>query len=94
MSEEQQPNETPTQAVNNELTERVNNAFIANGYTLLNGGTDNVIMIKGEKESSIDGRNSVDMLLTLEGMEEMSKTLRAEADSIPKPEEKTDAHEE
>jgi hypothetical protein len=89
MSEEQQPNETPTQVVNNELTERVNNAFIANGYTLLNGGTDNVIMISGDKDEK-----SVDLLLTLEAMEEVSKTLRAEADSIPKPEEKTDGHEE
>jgi hypothetical protein len=68
------------QLVNNELTERVNNAFIANGYTLLNGGSDNVIMIKGEKENSLDGKNSVDVLLTLEGMEEVSKTLRAEVD--------------
>lgn len=87
MSEEQQPNET-TQAVNNELTERVNNAFIANGYTLLNGGTDNVVMVRGEKNDK-----SADMLLTLEGMEEVSKTLRAEADSINKPE-PTDGHEE
>jgi hypothetical protein len=72
MSEEQQPNET---MVNNELTERVNNAFIASGYTLLNGGSDNVIMISGDKDDK-----SVDVLLTLEGMEEVSQTLRSEAD--------------
>ena len=90
MSEEQQPNET-TQVVNNELTERVNNAFIANSYTLLNGGSDNVIMIKGDKESAINGINSVDVLLTLEGMEEVSKTLRAEADNKP---ESSDGNEE
>jgi len=77
MSEQLQPNETPTQLVNNELTERVNNAFIANGYTLLNGGSDNVIMISGDKE----GKDPVDLLLTLEGMEEVSKTLRAEVDN-------------
>ena len=76
MSEEQ-INET-TQVVNNELTERVNNAYIANNYTLLNGGTDNVIMISGDKNDA-----SADMLLTLEGMEEVSKTLRAEADNKP-----------
>ena len=83
MSEEQQPNETnetneTTQVVNNELTERVNNAYIANNYTLLNGGTDNVVMVKGDKDDK-----SVDMLLTLEGMEEVSKTLRAEMDNKP-----------
>ena len=76
MSEEQ-INET-TQVVNNQLTERVNNAYIANNYTLLNGGTDNVIMISGDKNDA-----SADMLLTLEGMEEVSKTLRAEADKKP-----------
>ena len=76
MNEELQPNKTPTQLVNNELTERVNNAFIANGYTLLNGGSDNVIMISGDKDDA-----SADMLLTLEGMEEVSKTLRAEVDN-------------
>ena len=64
------------QLVNNELTERVNNAYIANGYTLLNGGSDNVIMISGDKDDA-----SADMLLTLEGMEEVSKTLRAEVDN-------------
>ena len=77
MSEEQQTNETP-QLVNNELTERVNNAYLANNYTLLNGGSDNVVMIKGDKDDK-----SVDILLTLEGMEEVSKTLRAEVDSKP-----------
>ena len=87
MSEQLQPNETPTQLVNNELTERVNNAFIANGYTLLNGGSDNVIMISGDKDDA-----SLDMLLTLEGMEEVSKTLRAEVNG--KPEEKADVNEE
>lgn len=76
MSEEQK-NET-TQVVNNELTDRVNNAYLANNYTLLNGGTDNVVMIKGDKDDK-----SVDVLLTLEGMEEVSKTLRAEVDSKP-----------
>jgi hypothetical protein len=77
----EQTNETTTQMVNNELTERVNNAYIANGYTLLNGGGDNVIMISGDKDDA-----SADMLLTLDGMEEVSKTLRAEAEAIQKPE--------
>ena len=74
MSEEQ-TNET-SQLVNNELTERVNGAYIANNYTLLNGGTENVIMISGDKDDA-----SADILLTLEGMEEVAKTLRAEVDS-------------
>ena len=81
MSEEQQPNET-AQLVNNELTERVNNAYIASNYTLLNGGTDNVVMVKGDRGND-DNKQSVDVLLTLEGMEEVSKTLRAEVDSKP-----------
>jgi hypothetical protein len=76
MSEEQ-TNET-SQLVNNELTERVNNAYIASNYTLLNGGTDNVVMVKGDKDDK-----SVDILLTLEGMEEVSKTLRDEVSKKP-----------
>jgi hypothetical protein len=81
MSEQEQPNETiPNESplVNNELTERVNNAYIANGYTLLNGGSDNVVMVKGEKDDK-----SVDLLLTLEGMEEVATTLRSELDKKP-----------
>jgi hypothetical protein len=81
MSEQEQPNETiPNEGpvVNNELTERVNNAYIANGYTLLNGGSDNVVMVKGEKDDK-----SVDLLLTLEGMEEVATTLRSELDKKP-----------
>ena len=78
---EQQANET-TQLVNNELTERVNNAYSASNYTLLNGGTDNVVMVKGDRGED-DNKQSVDVLLTLEGMEEVSKTLRAEVDSKP-----------
>ena len=77
MSEEQ-TNET-AQLVNNELTERVNNAYIASNYTLLNGGTDNVVMVRGDKDDK-----SVDVLLTLEGMEEVAQTLRKEVDSKPK----------
>lgn len=88
MSEETK-NET-TQLVNNELTDRVNNAFIANNYTLLNGGTDNVVMINGNKE----GKDPVDVLLTLEGMEEVGKTLRAEVEATAKTEDKSDGSEE
>tara|TARA_R110000868_G_scaffold288067_1_gene548408 strand:+ start:1817 stop:2098 length:282 start_codon:yes stop_codon:yes gene_type:complete len=87
MSEEQ--TKETTQVVNNELTERVNNAFIANNYTLLNGGSDNVVMIRGDKKGSLDGKNSVDMLLTLEGMEEAASSLRTETETIQGPEEKT-----
>lgn len=84
MSEEQQQPKT-----NNELTERVNNAYIANNYTLLNGGTDNVIMISGDKDDK-----SVDVLLTLDGMEEVAQTLRKEVGAIKNPEDKADGHEE
>jgi hypothetical protein len=79
----EQINET-TQVVNNELTERVNNAYLASNYTLLNGGTDNVVMIKGDRGAD-ENKQSVDVLLTLEGMEEVSKTLR---DEVIKPEAK------
>ena len=83
MSEQEQ--KESTQLVNNELTERVNNAYIASNYTLLNGGTDNVVLIKGDKDDK-----SVDLMLTLEGMEEVSKTLRDEVDKRPKAEKKED----
>ena len=76
MSEEQ--TEQSTQLVNNELTERVNNAYIASNYTLLNGGTDNVVMVKGDRDDK-----SVDVMLTLEGMEEVAQTLRKEVDGKP-----------
>jgi hypothetical protein len=80
MSEQEQPNETQP-PVNDELTERVNNAYVANDYTLLNGGSDNVVMVKGDKDDK-----SVDPLLTLEGMEEVVATLRSEADKNPEAE--------
>jgi hypothetical protein len=72
-----QTNES-AQLVNNELTERVNNAYIASNYTLLNGGTNNVVMVSGDKDDK-----SVDVLLTLEGMEEVSQTLRGEVSKKP-----------
>lgn len=72
MSEQEQ------QPINNALTERVNKAYIANNYTLLNGGTDNVVMVNGEKDGV-----TVDLLLTLEGMEEVASTLRKEVESRP-----------
>ena len=73
MSEEQNQN----QPVNNELTERVNHASIANSYTLLNGGTDNIVMISGEK----NGKTS-DMLVTLEGISEVVNQLKKEANEL------------
>ena len=68
MSEEQ--NQDTTQLVNNELTDRVNKAYIANGYTLLNGGTDNIVMISSEKDGE-----KVDVLFTLDGICEMAEEL-------------------
>jgi hypothetical protein len=55
-----------------ELTKRVNSAYVAKDYTLLNGGTDNIIMILGERE----GVEPVDILLTYEGMEEVVASLK------------------
>lgn len=73
MSEQQQTN----QPVSNELTERVNNAYIANGYTLLNGGSDNVVMVSGDKDDQ-----KADMLLTLEGMSEVVEQLKKEVNEL------------
>lgn len=69
MSEEQ--NQEPK--VNNELTERVNKAFIAKNFTLLNGGTDNVIMISGDKDEA-----TVDILVTYYGLEQVVQELKAD----------------
>lgn len=63
--------EETTELINNELTERIEAAYLASNYTLLNGGTDNVVMVGGHKDG-----NFVDILLTLEGMEEMAENLR------------------
>lgn len=58
------------------LQERVDKAYIATGYTLLNGGTDNILMIGGEKNG-----NKSDILMTLEGAKEMIEQLASEAAS-------------
>lgn len=55
-----------------ELTNRVNSAYVAKDYTLLNGGTDNIVMIQGERKDS----DPVDILLTYEGMEEVVASLK------------------
>lgn len=55
------------------LQERVDKAYIAKGYTLLNGGSDNIVMIQGEK-----GGNSSDILMTFEGAKEMVDQLEPE----------------
>lgn len=69
MSEEQ--NQEPK--VNNELTERVNKASVANNFTLLNGGTDNIIMISGDKDGV-----TTDILVTYEGLEQVVQDLKAD----------------
>lgn len=56
------------------LQERVDKAYIAKGYTLLNGGSDNILMIQGEKNES-----NADILMTLEGAKEMVDQLASEA---------------
>jgi hypothetical protein len=72
MSEQQQPNETK---VNEEMTERVSKALEASDYTFLMGSSDHVVMISAGEEN-----NKVDILMTLESMEEAVATLRSQAD--------------
>ena len=72
MSEQQQPNETK---VNEAMTERVNKALEASDYTFLMGSSDHVVMISAGEEN-----NKVDILMTLESMEEAVATLRSQAD--------------
>ena len=54
------------------LTNRVNKFYVAKDYTLLNGGTDNIVMIQGERAET----EPVDVLLTYEGMKEVLDSLR------------------
>jgi hypothetical protein len=63
------------------LTNRVNSAYVAKDYTLLNGGTDNIVMIQGERKDA----DPVDVLLTYDGMEEVLKSLKES--TTPKQEE-------
>lgn len=65
------------------LQERVDKAYIAKGYTLLNGGTDNILMIQGEKNEA-----NADILMTWEGAKEMVEQLAPE--TKPKEEVKDD----
>jgi hypothetical protein len=73
--------ETKQQDPSEVLTNRVNNAYVAKDYTLLNGGTDNIVMIQGERKDS----DPVDVLLTYDGMEEVLKSLKES--TTPKQEE-------
>jgi hypothetical protein len=69
------------------LTNRVNKAYVAKDYTLLNGGTDNIVMIQGERKES----EPVDVLLTYDGMEEVLNSLKDS--TAPKEEEAKDGNE-
>jgi hypothetical protein len=80
MSEE--ANKTASPLAPETLQERVDKAYIAKGYTLLNGGTDNILMIQGEKNET-----TADILMTFDGIKEMVDQL--EPDTQPK-EEKND----
>lgn len=73
--------ETKQQDPSEVLTNRVNSAYVAKDYTLLNGGTDNIVMIQAERKDS----DPVDVLLTYEGMEEVLKSLKES--TTPKQEE-------
>ena len=66
-----------SEQVNNELTERVNNAYIANNFTLLNGGTDNIIMISGEKNDE-----KTDILVTYDALEQVLNELKPDIQKI------------
>lgn len=79
MSQEEEQQQQPQ--VNNELTEQINKAHIAQKFTLLNGGTDNIIMITAQKEESV-----VNILITYEGLNEVVKGLKndVELSSTPK----------
>ena len=72
MSEQEQPNETK---VNEAMTDRVNKALVATGYTFLMSTTDHVVMIHAGEDD-----NKVDVLMTLEDMEEVITILRDQAD--------------
>lgn len=78
MSEEQNQQTTK---VNNELTERVNAAYIANNFTLLNGGTDNIIMISGENKEA-----KADVLVTYDALEQVLSDLKPDIQKIEKAE--------
>ena len=72
MSEQEQPNETK---VNEAMTDRVNKALVATGYTFLMSTTDHVVMIHAGEDD-----NKVDILMTLGDMEEAITILRDQAD--------------
>jgi hypothetical protein len=65
------------------LTSRVNNSYVAKDYTLLNGGTDNIVMIQGERAET----EPVDVLLTYEGMKEVLDSLRESTEVKEEPKE-------
>ena len=69
----EQTNETASPLAPDTLQERVDKAYIANGYTLLNGGSDNILMIDGSK-----GDGKADILMTFEGAKEMVEQLAPE----------------
>lgn len=79
----EQTEQTASPLAPDSLQERVDKAYIAKGYTLLNGGTDNILMIQGEK-----GEANADILMTFEGAKEMVDQLAPETAS--KEEEKND----
>lgn len=82
MSDQTEQIKTEENPVNpTSLQERVDKAFIATGYTLLNGGSDNILMIGGEKNGA-----TADILMTFEGAKEMVEQLEPETE--PKEEEK------
>lgn len=68
MSEQEQPNETK---VNDEFTERVNNAYIGSGYGIFNGVEEDLVLIFGKNKKD----ESVDILINFQGLKEMAEDV-------------------
>ena len=75
--------------INEVLTQRVNNAYIAKDYTLLNGGTDNIVMINAGRDDVL-----VDILITFDVLEELVESLRALAPAKSETEKTTETEEQ
>lgn len=71
-----------TEKVNEQLTQRVNKAYIAKDYILLNGSEDNIIMIRGVAKNPQGEGSEIDTLLTFDVLEELVTTLKEK--TLPK----------
>jgi len=67
MSEE---NQNEPMVINNDLTEKIKNAYLATTYSLLGGGDGGVVLIEGEKDGE-----TVGIKLTLMGLKEAAESM-------------------